>query len=224
MWWTVIRSTVWAVNPPAASRPSQAVLQIACRAPLAVRTMVVVGGTVVVDVVELVAPGTGAVVGGGGGSVVAVVVDGGSVLEVAGAVGAAVVEEGAGPEMVGARVLELPADAGGSASTLGPDPRLAAQAQPAVTPAPARPASMARNRRRGRSGGLIGHTWSRSASVAQDPRWGAAPYPPPCGGWMVTDPEMTRGWRLSAARRQFRAQSRIAQSTLGGLGRLGVVW
>ncbi len=121
-------------------------------------------------------------------------------------------------------MLEVPADAAGSASTLGPDPRLAAQAQPAVAPAPARPASMARNRRRGRSGGLIGHTWSRSVSVAQDRRWAAAPYPPPCGGWMVTDPEMTRGWRLSAARRQFRARSRIAQSTLGGLCRLGVVW
>ncbi len=68
-------------------------------------------------------------------------------------------------------MLEVPAGAAGSASTLGPDPRLAAQAQPAVAPVPARPASMARNRRRGRSGGLIGHTWSvrqRSSGPAME--------------------------------------------------------
>ena len=142
---------VCVVKPPAASRPPQAALQIACTFLLPARTIVVVGGATVVEDVELVVLVLGAVVDEGGASVEEDVVAAGADVVVAG--GLEAVE--AGGAVVGALVLEPLAE--GTASRSALEPRLAAQAQPAVAPAPTSPANMARNRRRGMSGGLIGH-------------------------------------------------------------------
>ena len=131
---------------------------MACRSPLSARMMVVVGGATVVDVVEVV---LGAVVEGGGGPVEEEVVAAGVDLAIA---AGSVELDGvvAGCVGVGLLVLEPLAEGAAVGSTL--EPRLAAQAHPAVAPAPTRPANMARNRRRGRSGGLIGHISSRRSS------------------------------------------------------------
>ena len=165
---------VWGVKVPDGSRPPHADLQMACTVPAPVVAIVVVGGTtlVVVAACAVVVVGAAVVVVGAavvddiGGIVVVVVVvvaAGTVVVELGGAV---VDTDGVEGDPCGVR---LPAATAGAEP---PSEPLASQAQPAVIPAPTRPASSARKRRRGISEAVIGETLSASRTCA----WQASGY------------------------------------------------